>query len=148
MGTVVDPMKKLTGEFPSIQAAVKRRDLVMQECLRCQQKWEKMNKLERTGGNVVKIEQAKRSYQLARDDYEKANRLLLIELPQFYDKRVDYFQPSLQALIRAQVDYYGESTRLFTHLSPGQTNPITDTEYNRELERKMSQIRSLSIVGS
>ena len=28
--TVVDPMKKLVGEFPSIQAAVKRRDLVLQ----------------------------------------------------------------------------------------------------------------------
>ena len=42
------------------------------------------------------MEQAKRSYQLARDDYDKANRLLLLELPQFYEKRVDYFQPSLQ----------------------------------------------------
>ena len=28
--TVVDPMKKLVGEFPCIQAAVKRRDLVLQ----------------------------------------------------------------------------------------------------------------------
>ena len=55
-----------------------------------------MSKLERTGGNIVKMEQAKRSYQLARDDYDKANRLLLLELPQFYEKRVDYFQPSLQ----------------------------------------------------
>ena len=44
----------------------------------------------------IKLEQAKRSYQLARDDYDKANRLLLLELPQFYEKRVDYFQPSLQ----------------------------------------------------
>ena len=59
-------------------------------------KHEKMSKLERTGGNIVKMEQAKRSYQLARDDYNKANRLLLLELPQFYEKRVDYFQPSLQ----------------------------------------------------
>ena len=42
------------------------------------------------------MEQAKRGYQLARDDYDKANRLLLLELPQFYEKRVDYFQPSLQ----------------------------------------------------
>ena len=55
-----------------------------------------MSKLERTGGNIVKMEQAKRGYQLARDDYDKANRLLLLELPQFYEKRVDYFQPSLQ----------------------------------------------------
>ena len=58
-----------------------------------------MSKLERTGGNVVKMEQAKRGYQMARDDYEKANRLLLMELPQFYEKRVDYFQPSLQVAL-------------------------------------------------
>ena len=67
-----------------------------QECQRAQQKHEKMGKLERTGSNVVKMEQAKRGYQMARDDYEKANRILLMELPQFYEKRVDYFQPSLQ----------------------------------------------------
>ena len=120
-----------------------------QECIRCQQKHEKMSKLERTGGNIVKMEQAKRGYQLARDDYDKANRLLLLELPQFYEKRVDYFQPSLQveetftfinddqwslickALIRAQVDYYGESTRLFTHLASSQGPVGTDAEYDR-----------------
>jgi hypothetical protein len=30
-------------------------------------------------------------------------RLLLLELPQFYEKRIEYFQPSLQSLIRSQV---------------------------------------------
>ena len=29
--------------------------------------------------------------------------MLVMELPQFYEKRVEYFQPSLQALIRSQV---------------------------------------------
>jgi len=42
--TVVDPMKKLTNEFPQIQGAVKRRDLALQEAHRCQQKYEKMTK--------------------------------------------------------------------------------------------------------
>ena len=88
---------------------------------------------------------------MAKDDFDKANRLLLLELPQFYERRVDYFQPSLQALIRSQVDYYGESTRLFTHLvsaSPDRDSMISDEEYNKDLERKMTQLRSLSIVGS
>jgi len=146
--TVVEPMKKLVAEFPSIQAAVKKRDLVLQECIRCQQKHERLSKLEKTGGNAVKVEQARRSFQLAKDDYARANRLLLLELPQFYEKRVDYFQPSLQALIRAQVDYYGESTRLFTHLSAGHPATVSDEEYDRELEKKMAQIRGLSIVGT
>merc|ERR1711978_455548 len=106
------------------------------------------SKMEKTGNNIVKTDQAKRSYLMAKDDFEKANRLLLLELPQFYERRVDYFQPSLQALIRAQVDYYGESTRLFTHLASGQGPAASDDEYDRELERRMSQIQALSIVGS
>jgi len=149
--TVVDPMKKLANEFPQIQGAVKKRDLALQEAQRCQHKHEKISKLEKTGNNIVKTDQAKRSYYMAKDDFDKANRLLLLELPQFYERRVDYFQPSLQALIRSQVDYYGESTRLFTHLvsaSPDRDSMISDEEYNKDLERKMTQLRSLSIVGS
>jgi len=149
--TVVDPMKKLANEFPQIQGAVKRRDLALQEAQRSQQKYEKMSKMEKTGNNIVKTDQARRSYLMAKDDFEKANRLLLLELPQFYDRRIDYFQPSLQALIRSQVDYYGESTRLFTHLvsaCPDKASLVTDEEYSKDLERKMSQIRGLSIVGS
>jgi len=147
--TVVDPMKKLTTEFPQIQAAVKRRDMLLTECLRCQQKWEKLAKLERTGGNIVKVEQAKRSYQLAKEDFEKVNRLMLLELPQFYARRIDYFQPCLQALIRSQVDYYGETTRQFSNLvnvCPGED--LTDQQFEKNLEKQMSEIKTLSIVGS
>merc|ERR1712059_6291 len=131
--------------------AVKRRDLLLAECQRCQQKWEKFSKMEKTGNNVVKAEQAKRSFQLAKDDFDKANRLMLLELPQFYERRTDYFQPCLQALIRSQVDYYGESTRLFTHLvsaSPDRATLMSDEEHAKDLDRKMSQIKALSIVGS
>ena len=52
---------------------------------------------------MVKTEQARRAMQAAKDDFDAQNRLLLLELPQFYEKRVDYFQPCLQALIRSQV---------------------------------------------
>ena len=106
--------------------------------------------MEKTGNNVVKTEQCKRSYQLSKDDFERQNRLLLLELPQFYLKRVDYFQPCLQALIRSQVDYYGETTRLFTHLvaaTPNKINITSDQQFRKDFDKNMSQIRSLSIVG-
>jgi len=148
--TVVDPMKKLNGEFASIQSAIKKRDQSLAECQRCQQKYEKMQKLERTGSNIVKTEQAKRSFQMSKEDFDRQNRLLLLEMPQFYAKRVDYFQPCLQALIRSQVDYYGETTRLFTHLvtaSPDRATLKTDEQFRKDFEKNMSQIRALSIVG-
>ena len=102
---------------------MKRRDLALQEAQRAQAKHEKLAKLENTGterrrpshctaltvlttvhvlhvsylgANVAKREQAKQCSLLAREDFEKANKLLLLELPQFHDRRVDYFQPCLQ----------------------------------------------------
>jgi len=145
--TVVEPMKKLTAEFGSIAAALKKRDATLNECLKCQTKVEKLAKLDKTQ-NAAKIEQGKKSYLQIKDDFDTQNRLLLLELPQFYEKRVDYFQPCLQALIRAQVDYYGESTRLFTHLvstNASCSNYHGDDEYQEEIERNLSVIKSLSI---
>jgi len=82
-----------------------KRNLISSECLKCQSKFEKQDKLEKTGTNVVKTEQARKAWLAAKDDFDKTNRLLLLELPQFYEKRVDYFQPCLQALIRSQVSF-------------------------------------------
>ena len=98
---------------------------------------------------MAKKEQTKRNYMMSKDEFEKTNKLLLLELPQFYERRVDYFQPSLQALVRAQMDYYGENTRLHTKLSknclPEEKN---DSDDSNELEKIFSEIRALSIVGS
>ena len=150
--TVVEPMKKLTAEFGAIAAALKKRDATLNECLKNQTKVEKLAKLDKTQTqNVAKIEQGKKSYLQTKDDFDAQNRLLLLELPQFYEKRVDYFQPCLQALIRAQVDYYGESTRLFTHLvstNSSCTKYHGDAEYQEESDKNISVIKSLSIVSN
>ena len=50
-----------------------------------------------------------------------------------------------------QVDYYGETTRLFTHMvseSPNASNLKTDHEHKEYLEKMMGDIKSLSIVGN
>lgn len=146
--TVRDPMKKLNSEYPHIQAAIKRRDLTLQEALRAQVKYDKLSKMENSAANNVKKEQAKRCYMSAKDDFEKANKMLLLELPQFYERRIEYFQPCLQALVRSQVDYYGCSTRLHTKMGKTQEQDTQDKDYSKELEKRMSEIRALSIVGS
>ena len=149
--TVVEPMKKLTAEFGAIAAALKKRDATLSECIKSQSKLEKFSKLEKTPNNLAKIEAAKKSYLSSKEDFENQNRLLLLELPQFYEKRVDYFQPCLQALIRAQVDYYGETTRLFTHLvsNSNKNNKFQSHEdFQDDFDKKMAIIKSLSIVGN
>lgn len=152
--TVVEPVKKLTSEFAAIGAALKKRDAALTDYIKCQARLEKLLKQEKTGTNVVKMKQAEKTMKQSKDDFDSLNRLLLLELPQFHEKRIDYFQPCLQALIRSQVDYYGETTRLFTHLavsaSPAAslTPHRSDADFNDEFQRNLAAIKALSIVGS
>lgn len=47
--------------------------------------------------------QAREELRPVRDDFEAKNKQLLDEMPRFYNSRLDYFQPSFESLIRAQV---------------------------------------------
>lgn len=47
--------------------------------------------------------QAKEELRPVKEDFEVKNKQLLDEMPKFYHSRIDYFQPSFEALIRAQV---------------------------------------------
>lgn len=47
--------------------------------------------------------QAREELRPVREDFEAKNKQLLDEMPKFYHSRIDYFQPSFEALIRAQV---------------------------------------------
>lgn len=47
--------------------------------------------------------QAREELRPVREDFEGKNKQLLDEMPKFYHSRIDYFQPSFEALIRAQV---------------------------------------------
>lgn len=47
--------------------------------------------------------QAKEELRPVKEDFEAKNKQLLDEMPKFYQSRIDYFQPSFEALIRAQV---------------------------------------------
>lgn len=47
--------------------------------------------------------QAREELRPVREDFEAKNKQLLDEMPKFYHSRIDYFQPSFESLIRAQV---------------------------------------------
>lgn len=47
--------------------------------------------------------QSRRALAASKAEFEAQNRQLLEELPHLYDSRVEYFQPSLQAFVSAQV---------------------------------------------
>lgn len=53
--------------------------------------------------SLVFTPQAREELRPVKEDFEAKNQQLLEEMPKFYHSRIDYFQPSFEALIRAQV---------------------------------------------
>ncbi|XP_053767282.1 bridging integrator 3 isoform X1 [Desmodus rotundus] len=101
--TVIEPLKKFGSVFPSLNMAVKRREQALQDYRRLQAKVEKYEEKEKTGPVLAKLHQAREELRPVREDFEAKNKQLLDEMPRFYNSRLDYFQPSFESLIRAQL---------------------------------------------
>ncbi|KAG7476329.1 hypothetical protein MATL_G00081810 [Megalops atlanticus] len=147
--TVIEPLKKYSRVFPSLNMAVKRREQALQEYKRLQSKVERFEDKERTGPNMVKLHQAKEELRPVREEFEAKNKQLLEEMPKFYQSRIDYLQPSFEALIRAQVVYFTEMHKIFSELTEQiDQEGLTDEQRERENEAKLGELRALSIVAS
>ncbi|XP_060076547.1 bridging integrator 3-like isoform X2 [Ylistrum balloti] len=145
---VLEPMKKFNSIFPSIQSAVKKREQSLQEYNRCQAKVEKHQSRERTGQNVVKLDASRKSLRVAKDEFETQNSALTEDLPKMIDGRMDYFQPSLEALIKSQVTYHSEVYRMCTELSDqlqGSEKSTKDTRASK-IQQSLDSIKALSIT--
>jgi len=159
--TVAEPCKKLYPEFSNIANTLKKRESAIKELNNAAAKHDKATKAAKTGQNIVRLTQAKRSMECAQEEYESQNKHLLLEMPQFHEKRLEYFQPCLQALVRSQVNYYGETNALHTHMTTNvpqsteeendnnhhTTGFVSDKDFNDDINKHLTAIKGLSIVG-
>ena len=157
--TVNDPLKKLANEFGSAQAAIKKRDQMITDLMPIRKQLEKIKEKERTGTNIARTEQLKRTLSTMETDFKVANKQLLNDMNTMLELKADYIEPSLLAFIRAETNYYGECTKLFNSLVLPSTSPKSSpqTKANRseppsseliaQFNQDMQAIRALSIVG-
>nr|XP_021154579.1 bridging integrator 3 [Columba livia] len=146
--TVIEPLKKFSGAIPSVCMAVKRREQTLQDYRRLQARLEKYEDKERTGPVLAKLHQAREELRPVKEDFEAKNKQLLEEMPKFYSSRIDYFKPSFESLVRAQVVYYTEMHKIFGDLTAQIDRPgLSDEQRERENDAKLSELRALSIVA-
>ncbi|CDQ56713.1 unnamed protein product [Oncorhynchus mykiss] len=118
----------------------------LQDYKRLESKVEKYEEKEKTGPTMVKLHQAREELRPVREDFEAKNKQLLDEMPKFYHSLIDYFQPSFEALIRAQVVYFTEMHNIFSELTD-QIDQAGLSDEQRENEAKLSELRALSFVA-
>jgi len=145
--TVTEPMKKYSGFFPGVQAAVKKRESCLQEYSKWQVKVDKYQDRDRTGPNIVKLDANRKSLAGAREEYEHQHATVMEDMPRLYEGRLEYFRPSFQALIKAQVKQYTESHKLYSELVSGLAcTEHTDSAHSNSVQQKLDRIRALEIT--
>ncbi|XP_068746734.1 bridging integrator 3-like [Montipora capricornis] len=142
-------MKKFSGVFPSVNAAIKRRDQALQDYQKYQAKVLKLQEREKTPQNQAKLEATNQALAAAKLDYEKQNAAMLEELPQLIEGRIDYFEPSFEAMIRSGDAYYSRASEALSDLTNKlgwKKGELSDEDCQQQLQQKLAEIRSLSIV--
>ncbi|XP_016913689.2 bridging integrator 3 isoform X1 [Apis cerana] len=152
--TFIEPLKKLRDEFILIAAAITKREELVTTWKYSYNRVKKLQeKKDRTANHIAKLERERRAEETAAKELKAVHAQLLVELPMFLDKRLEYIKPSIHALIMIQLDYYGSTTHLFTHLMPipnASESPssamIPENEYQQAMASQITRIRGLTIV--
>lgn len=147
--TLVEPMKKFSGIFPSIQGAIKKREQSLQEYNRCQARVDKYQDRDRTGQNVVKLDSTKKALESAKEDFKSQDQALKEDLPRLYGGKIDYFQPSFEALVRSQVTYNSEAFKAYSGVSSDMFDhsKISEQERKARIQQTLADIKALSITA-
>ncbi|CAN7943701.1 unnamed protein product [Ixodes hexagonus] len=136
---LVDPLKRYQAVFTEVQAALKRRNQAAQECVRLEQRAERLTGRETTGPNLAKLSECKQALEAARGELRTQGALLAQDLPRWYQASSLYLQPCLEALMHSQTLHWGQATTCAHDLlSPGPKVPV---------EQRLAAARALSIVA-
>nr|XP_022343027.1 bridging integrator 3-like [Crassostrea virginica] len=144
--TMADPVKRLNTIFPSIQAALKKREQSLQEYQKSQAKVEKHQSRERTGQNVVKLDLSRKAVERTKADFDSQNQALSEDLPKFIDGRIEYIQPCLESLIKTQVSYNSEALKIYSELEDQWKTSKNLSDMKSCHQQTLSEIKALSIT--
>lgn len=151
--TFIDPLKKLRNEFATIATAItKREDLVATWKYSYNRVKKLQEKKDRTASHIAKLERERRVEEAAAKELKTIHSQLLTELPAFLEKRLEYINPSIHAVIMIQLNYYGHATQLYTQLMPAQYSEFTsctiipEEEYQRTISKELNRLKALTIV--
>ncbi|KAI1286732.1 Bridging integrator 3 -like protein [Halotydeus destructor] len=148
--TVLEPTKKLQGTYKDVKAVIKKRDQYQQEISNLSIKVAKLSEKEKTGQNLVQLEKAKQNLAASEEGLRRYDALIDQELPLLLDARRDYFQPSLEAFIKSEALFWGDTIDALNNsplLSSVQAERAPNWNvYTQRQEELMNRLSSLSIV--
>ncbi|KAI9488125.1 hypothetical protein BDB00DRAFT_792094 [Zychaea mexicana] len=139
--TVLEPLTRLCSYFPAVNEAIKRRH---KKALDYDNQRSKVRKLiDKPSDDPQKLPMAEEVANLAREQYEGLNTILIEDLPKIVEMRVPYVDPSFEALVKSELKfsqtYYGEFESI---------QDIFQGERKGSVDDILQDMRQLAICGN
>jgi len=143
--TVLEPIGRFNSVIPDFHEAIKKRNnkLLDYDSLR-----DKVKSLtQKPSDDATKLPRTEQQMVAAKEAFETSNQQVKDEVPKLVEGRIIYFDPSFEALVKTQLDYYA---RCYEALLPLQKFFGADNgaDLNGRMQDALQKMRELAIVKS
>lgn len=147
--TLIEPLKQLKQAFAELRAAIRLHDSIQFDVIKFQRKVASYSDKEKTGANLVKLQESKQALAASQNEFAKRTQILVNDLSKFLAGSLEMFQPLLEGFIAAEVAWVRACKRNMD--SKSQINTSTDLETQsvrlKKIEDSFKSLGSLSICS-
>lgn len=132
--TLIGPIKQLRQAFNELRAQIRLHDAVQLDVIKFQRKVASYGDKEKTGANLVKLEESKQALAASQREYAKQTQQLVNDLSKFITGSVEMLRPLLEGFIAAETAW----ARACKRTMDAKSHIITSTEVQTQSDRLKS----------
>lgn len=145
--TIIEPLKQLKRAFVELRAQIRLHDSVQLDVIKFQRKVASYNDKEKTGANLVKLQENKQALAASQREFAKRTHLLLKDLGNFLNGSVEMLQPLLEGFVAAEVAWIRACKRSIdtrSHITQA-TEAQNQSDRLKKIEESFKSLNGLSI---
>lgn len=101
--TLIEPMKQLKQAFTELRAQIRLHDSIQLDVIKYQRKVACYSENERTGSNLVKLQESKQALAASQREFARQTQTLVNDLSKFLSGSIEMLKPLLEGFIAAEV---------------------------------------------
>ena len=140
--TVLNPLTKFVNFFPDINQQISKRSKKLLDYDQARTRTRKL--IEKPSDDPGKLPRSEAECQERREVYEAIHNKLLTDLPQLCSLRDPYLQPSFEAFVKSQLDYFENFKLLLEQVRPQLYENSVNASSARDV---LNEMKALTIVG-
>lgn len=147
--TLIEPLKQLKLAFAELRSAIRLHDSIQFDVIKFQRKVASYSDKEKTGANLVKLQESKQALSASQREFSKRTQQLVNDLSKFLSGSVEMLQPLLEGFIAAEVAWIRACKRsLDSKTNMSSINAFeTHSDRLKTIEESFKSLGSLSICS-